>query len=355
MRKTRGRASLGIAPLAAIRDDTRVSRAARTAVAVAAAGIASAAYQQAADAADRRRFPPPGRLADVGGRRIHLLARGEGTPAVVIVPALASNVLEWVRVQRAAATTTTVCVCDRAGVGWSDPPPLGTLTLDAMADDLHAALAAAHIGPPYIIAGQSLGGIVARRFQARYPADVTGMLLVDSSHEDQSRRLGWWTGTGSLLWYAARRQSRVLGARRLAASVGQLSAVDWASLTRETVPEYMGAARAITLSSKQRRIVVRELVLAAQLRGRPQDLGALPLTVISAASRWPAWSRMQDELAALSSDSVHMTAANAGHNVHLDEPLLVVQAIRDLVERCRASTTQQADRTPRPAYQPGQL
>jgi pimeloyl-ACP methyl ester carboxylesterase len=210
-----------------------------------------------------------------------------------------------------------------------------------MADELHAALVAAGIGPPYIIAGQSLGGIVARRFQARYPADVTGMLLVDSSHEDQSRRFGWWTGTGAHLWHAAQRQSRVLGARRLAASAGRLSAVDWASLTRETIPEYAGAARAITLSSKQRQIVVRETILAAQLRGRPQDLGALPLTVISSANRWwdrwPTWSTMQDELAALSSDSVHMTAVNAGHNVHLDEPLLVVQAIRDLVERCRAT------------------
>jgi pimeloyl-ACP methyl ester carboxylesterase len=317
-----------------------MNRAAQAAMAVAATGIASAAYQQAADVADRRRFPPPGRLVRVGGRRIHLLARGEGTPAVVIVPALASNVLEWVRVQRAAATTTMVCICDRAGVGWSDPPPLGALTLDGMADDLHAALAAAGIGPPYVIAGHSLGGIVARRFQARYPADVTGMLLVDSSHEDQSRRFGWWTGAGSHLWYAARRQSRVLGVRRLAASLGRLSVVDRASLIRETVPEYAGAARAITLSSKQRRIVVREQVLAAQLRGQPQDLGALPLTVISSANRWwdrwPTWSGMQDELAALSSDSVHMTAVNAGHNVHIDEPLLVVQAIRDLVERCRA-------------------
>lgn len=95
-----------------------MSPAVRAAIAVAAAGIVSAAYQQAADVADRRRFPPPGRLVDVGGRRMHILGKGEGTPAVVIVPALASNVLEWVRVQRAAATKTTVCVCDRAGVGF---------------------------------------------------------------------------------------------------------------------------------------------------------------------------------------------------------------------------------------------
>jgi hypothetical protein len=65
----------------------------------------------------------------------------------------------------------------------------------------------------------------------------------------------------------------------------------------------------------------------------------LPLTVISSANRWwrgwPVWSRLQDELAAVSSDSVHMTAVRAAHNVHLDEPMLVVQAIRDLVDRCR--------------------
>lgn len=146
--------------------------AARAAGAIAAAGIASAVYQRAAEAADRRRFPPPGRLADIGGRRIHLLAMGEGTPAVVIVPSLGGTVLEWVRVQRAAATKTTVCVVDQAGIGWSDPAPLG--------------------------------GIVARRFQARFPGDVTGMLLVDSSHEEQSRRFGWRDGTGSQLWRAAR-------------------------------------------------------------------------------------------------------------------------------------------------------
>ena len=237
--------------------------AARAAAAIAAAGIASAAYQRTADATDRRRFPPPGQLADIGGRRIHLLAMGEGTPAVVIVPSLGGTVLEWIRVQRAAATKTTVCVVDRAGIGWSDPAPLGTLTLDSMADDLHAALEAAGIGPPYIIAGQSLGGIVARRFQARFPGDVTGMLLVDSSHEEQSRRFGWRVGTGSQLRRAVRYQSRILGARRLAASLGRVKAVSHASLAWETVPEYEGAARAITLSSGLRRIAVREMILAA--------------------------------------------------------------------------------------------
>lgn len=105
----------GIALAADTGDDAGVKPLARAAVAV-AAGIASAVYQQAANAAGRRRFPPPGQLADVGGRGIHVVAMGEGTPAVVIVPSLGGNALEWVRVQRAAATKTTVVV-DRAGNG----------------------------------------------------------------------------------------------------------------------------------------------------------------------------------------------------------------------------------------------
>jgi pimeloyl-ACP methyl ester carboxylesterase len=320
-----------------------VGLATRAAVAIAAAGIASAAYQHAADAADRRRYPPPGRLVDVGGRRLHLLALGVGTPAVVIVPALGSNVLEWVRVLRGASAETTVCAYDRAGLGWSDPRR-GPAGIDAMADDLHALLKAAGIAPPYIIAGNSMGGVIARRFQARYPQDVTGMLLIDSSHEEQALRLGGGAWDGR--WRAARRQSRILGLRRIGAHLGLIGGLDAASLAWETVPEYEGAAKALTLSTKERRTVAREMLVLGRPQGQPQDLGALPLAVLSAGSEsrreWPMfapWAQMQDELAGLSSDSAYMYAVNAGHNVHLDDPGVVVQAIRDLVERCRAAGT----------------
>ena len=311
----------------------------RAASVIAAAGIASAAYQHAADAADRRRYPPPGRLVDVGGRCLHLLAMGEGTPVVVIVPALGSNVLEWVRVLRGASAETTVCAYDRAGLGWSDPQR-GTVGIDAMADDLHALLKAADIAPPYVIAGNSMGGVVARRFQARYPEDVTGMLLIDSSHEDQARRLG--DGALDGFMHAARRQSRILGLRRIGAHLGLIRGLDAASLAWETVPEYEGAAKALTLSTKERRTVAREMLVLGRPQGKPRDLGALPLAVLSAGSAkrrewpgWAAWRQLQDELAALSSDSAYMYALNTDHNVHLDDPDLVVRAIRDLVERCR--------------------
>jgi pimeloyl-ACP methyl ester carboxylesterase len=78
---------------------------------------------------------------------MHILAMGCGSPSVVIIPALGANVLEWVRVLRAASADTTVCVYDRAGLGFSDPQH-GAVTIDAMADDLHALLKAAGIAPP---------------------------------------------------------------------------------------------------------------------------------------------------------------------------------------------------------------
>ena len=116
-----------------------------------------------------------------------------------------------------------------------------------------------------------MGGVVARRFQARYPEDVAGMLLVDSSHEDQVRRLG--DGAWEGLRRAARRRMRILGLRRVTAHLGLVDGLNPASLGWETVPEHAGAAKASSLSTKQRRTVVREMLLLARPQGQPQNLG----------------------------------------------------------------------------------
>ena len=98
----------------------------RALILAASAGAASAIYQRAAEARDRRRFPAPGRLVPVGDdRRLHLYQVGDGRPAVVIVPALNGSILEWLHIVREVQHDTLVCVYDRAGIGWSDPAPPG--------------------------------------------------------------------------------------------------------------------------------------------------------------------------------------------------------------------------------------
>jgi pimeloyl-ACP methyl ester carboxylesterase len=301
----------------------------------------SAVYQQVSEARDRRRFAPPGGLVDIGGRRLHLVEMGEGTPAVVIIPALADNVLSWLPIAEAVAAETLTCVYDRAGVGWSDPPPRWRRTPDLMAADLYALLSAAGVPPPYVLAGHSIGGIIARRFYAQHPDLVAGMVLVESSHEQQQRRItavDRRRGRYLHIQVGVQRQARILGARRLAASLGLLRSLD-ADVAREAPHEYAGAARAILLSTRQRRVQVREILMALLMSGQPPELDSIPLTVLTRAPlplpSEPVWSQMQDELAALSSDSVHIYAERAGHYMHLDDPDLVIKAIRDLVRRCR--------------------
>src|ERR1039457_599482 len=322
--------------------------ASRAAAGVTATGIASATYQKISEARDRRRFPPPGRLVDIGGRRLHLVSAVEEPPAVVIISALADNVLQWLPILDGVAEETFACVYDRADA-WSDPPPHWKRTPDLMAADLRALLRAAAIPPPYVLAGHSIGGVIARRFYAQDPALVAGVVLIDSSHEDQARRFDaadWRRGTALYIRVMARRQARILGARRLANSLGLMPGIE-DDVAREAPPEHADAARAIILSTQQRRTMVREMLMMVRLRETPPGLGSVPLTVLTRASgpgaEWATWAQMQDELAVLSTDSVHIRAERGGHYLHLDDPDLVIQAICDLVKRCRPAVLPSGD------------
>lgn len=297
------------------------------------AASVSAVYQAVASCRDSRAFPPPGRLIDVGGRNVHLLEAGAGDPAIVIIPALGDSALLWTRIQRTLAASMRVYVYDRAGIGWSDPPAHARRTLTSAAEELRRLLEAAEIKPPHILVGHSLGGVIARRFAVRNPGTVAGMVLVDSSHEQQATRLrfGRWRSREVNIAWALRRQSRPLGLRRLAASAGMVPSLQ-ADIDREVPPEFAAAARAIALSSRQRRAVVHELLMLATSQGEPPALGSMPMTVITAP--WdPVWEELQAELAVLSTNSRHVTAPQASHYVHLDQPDLVVREVRELVIR----------------------
>jgi pimeloyl-ACP methyl ester carboxylesterase len=209
-----------------------------------------------------------------------------------------------------------------------------------MADELRRGLAGAGIDPPYLLAGHSLGGIIARRFAARYPRDVAGMVLIESSHEDQARRFrhadgGWWRPRAHrMARVALRRRARVLGVRRLLVVTGhsQLNK----EIEDEVPAEFAGAARAVFLTAKHRRAVVREMLLMTRSHGDPPGLGALPLTVLTAARRDDeTWMQMQDELASLSTQSEHVIADHGGHYLQKENPALVSSEIRGLVQRIR--------------------
>src|SRR5690348_3261107 len=143
------------------------------------AGVGGA-YETIQEQVDRSTTAMPGHLVDVGGRRLYLECTGSGSPTVVLVSGLAEASVYWKGwIAPAVARNTTVCAYDRAGQGWSDPPP-GPQDGAAVATDLHNLLANAKIPGPYVVVGHSTGGVYARIFAARYPDQVAGMVLLDS-------------------------------------------------------------------------------------------------------------------------------------------------------------------------------
>jgi len=133
------------------------------------------------------RYPAPGELVDVNGSRIHIRCEGSGSPTVILEAGSSDCSLSWSRVQPGVSAFTRVCSYDRLGYGWSDPLK-GSLKAADVTSRLHALLSHANSSPPYVLIGHSLGGAYVRAHAHRYPADVSGMVLVDPVSEWQMNR-----------------------------------------------------------------------------------------------------------------------------------------------------------------------
>ena len=152
---------------------------------VAAAGFT---YEKVEEARDAKRFPAPGVLVNIGDFSMHLYCIGSGSPTVVLDAGLGVLSLTWAPVQKRVAKTTRVCSYDRAGYAWSDSAPTPR-TSQNIAANLHTLLANAGEKPPFVLVGHSFGGYNVRVFAHEHKAEVVGLVLVDSSHEEQSSRI----------------------------------------------------------------------------------------------------------------------------------------------------------------------
>lgn len=135
-------------------------------------------YQGVATALERRRFPHPGRLIDVGGYQLHLYCTGQGTPAVVLDAPAVTMSAAWSRVQTAVAKVTRVCSFDRAGLGWSEAGD-APFSPEAAAAQLHELLTKAQLRPPFVVGGAELGAALARTYASRYPDETAALVLVN--------------------------------------------------------------------------------------------------------------------------------------------------------------------------------
>jgi len=143
----------------------------------------TASAEAICEARDRVRFPPPGQMIDIGGRRLHILCKGTAPgPTIVIEQGAGSPSILWWPIQDKVAAFARVCTYDRAGYLWSDPAKT-VRTLEDRVADLHALLAGAKIPAPYILVGHSFGGPLVRLYAHLHPTEIAGMVLVDTTEE----------------------------------------------------------------------------------------------------------------------------------------------------------------------------
>lgn len=259
-----------------------------------------------------------GERVDIGGYRLFTSTSGSGTPTVVFVAGLGEDLSTWEKVAPEVARITRTFAYDRAGLGKSDPAPTGK-SMDEMGRELHAALSASDVKPPYVLVGHSLGGAIVQVYAHAYPQEVGGLVLVDP--ED----------------------SRLLD--RLHAS---LNKSDWDA--RQQMLDKMMAAASPAQKAELEASKESGKIVEASL-----PLPAVPTVLLTGTLKDPGFPgnpmeqdlkmELHKQLLAQSPHARQVLAPNSRHYIQEDAPELVIKAIRDVVEELRGGASSSAVKT----------
>ncbi len=283
-----------------------------------------AAYQWLATRKDLAANPPPGRLVDVGGHRLHILCSGSGEPAVIFENGLGSSgLVGWSLVQPEVAKFTRVCSYDRAGTGYSDPGP-SPRTARRIANELAQLLDHTGVRGHLVLVGASIGGLFVRVFASEHGERVVGLVLVDASHEDQEMRV-----------------PRIAPFVPFLSSTGvfRLLGVSFGGRPESLPPSVQGFARATAFRATAYQATADEGIhlpeTAAEVRASRRKL-AVPVVVVTAGlGSDAAWQGLQRDQVGLSDQGCQVIAERSGHVIALGQPQAIVEPIRAMVHAAR--------------------
>jgi pimeloyl-ACP methyl ester carboxylesterase len=273
-----------------------------------ALAVIGAIYQVVATQIDQSTYAPPGEMVDVGTHSLHINCFGEGGPTVILEAANLGMSAHWVRVQQQLAQTARVCAYDRAGMGWSEAGP-EPRDAKQISSELHTLLKGADTEAPYVLVGHSYGGLYARMYAARYPNQVAGVVLVDSSHPEQFTR----SPEGRAMYEKTRRMGAVLP---FLARLGVIRLINFYPAHPDLPSQQRAQIEAFNSSTQQVATTVEEFRATPETNAQVRATGSLgekPLAVISAGQQSSSWLEMQEELTVLSSNSIHRVVEGATH------------------------------------------
>ena len=303
--------------------------------------VIGAAYQTIATQMDKRAYPPPGQMVDVGGYQMHLYCTGtnvDGRPTVILENGLGSTSAAWALVQPEIAKATRVCSYDRSGMGWSDSSP-EPRDAQHIAQELHTLLQNAKISGPYVFVGWSIGGLYARGYAGQYSDEVSGLVLIDSSHPDQ------WTSTPDAVaqFESLAKMNSIapalarLGVMRVMGLMQRASGLP--TPHNEALKASFAAAKDWDAQSAE---FLAWSVTAAQVH-QSKPLDNTPLFVLTAtehgtpSTQEQLWQSWQTDLASLSTNSVHQIVDGADHASFWRDPENVKVSIAAILQTVQSA------------------
>lgn len=296
-----------------------------------------------------RAYPPPGELVQVGDHRLHVVRAGDG-PTVVFENGPGGMGIDWSLVTPEVSGFAATIAYDRAGIGWSEPAG-GSRDIATIVSELKQMLQATGAPSPYVLVGHSYGGLIVRAYAYTYPDDVAGLVLVDAAHEDQfevypeeyaanAENLG--ETMGNLRW-----AYRVITGSGIPALLGAAT-----KDVSQHLPAELGEAReAATLMDSSHSVAATDEMAALDssldhVKQIRVPLGDIPVVILSHGRLVDAgvpegleeeveaaWQAMQVDLLGISTDSDLRIADQSGHNIHVEQPQLVIEAVREILAR----------------------
>jgi pimeloyl-ACP methyl ester carboxylesterase len=319
-------------------------------------------YQAIGAARDARRFPPPGRMIDAGGFRLHLQESGSSDgPVVVLESGIAASSLSWSRVAQEVAKFARVVRYDRAGLGWSERASTPRAAAQC-AQELRRLLENAGIRGPVVLVGHSFGGYVARIFASQFPGQVAGLVLLDNPSTSEWTQLsleGQRKLQGGALFSRIGAVLARLGVvrfclARLSAGSANLPVMVTRTFGRSAltvVGRLVGEVQKLPAGlwpqvqahwcqPKAFHSMASHLAYLPQSAAQVEAFSMptnIPVLVLTASKPDAARHAAQETVAGLSTQGKHIVATTSGHWIQLDEPELVLEAIRAVCDTVKLS------------------
>ena len=278
------------------------------------------------NASDDEPFRPPGRFVNIGFQTMYIDCVGNKSPTILIDVGIAGSSASWYKIAQTLSNNVRTCLYDRAGYGWSDPGR-GERTTATIVHELNLLINKAEIPGPFVLVGHSFGGFTARYLAARFPKNVVGLVLVDSSHPDQIYRLSALD--------KVKQKSLVTGRKNLPPEDFSEFERKWYFLnsSRKATLAQMGELKYFKESAYQVKHSgpIKDIPVAVLSRG----IGQLP--ELNGVSLENEWQDMQKDLLKLSRNSWHLIVTDSGHEIHREAPNHVIENILKVVNKSKNS------------------